>query len=379
MSKTEFDPLALCVEGVRELKPYEPGKPISELERELGISDIVKIASNENPLGPSPRAIEAMRRELRNVALYPDGNAFALKRALAGYHGVDIDRITVATGSDHVLELVARVFLGPGRSAVMSRYGFAIYSIVSRAAGCELRVAEAHGPDHPTQPYGHAPASLLAAVDGTTRVLFIANPNNPTGTWMRAEELETLLERLPPGVVVLLDEAYYDYVAPFEPDYEDANALLARHPNLIVTRTFSKAYGLAGVRAGYALAHPGVTDLLNRVRLSFNPSSLAQAAAVAAVEDREHVKTTVELNRGELPGLESALREIGLATIPSVCNFVTVDVGRPAREVFQLLLREGLIVRPLDGYGLPTHLRISVGLPEHNRRVVAALRRVLER
>ncbi len=378
MNNGDFDPTDFCVPGVRELRPYEPGKPISELSRELGISDIVKLASNENPLGPSPRAIAAMREELAKVALYPDGNAFALKRALGEYHGVAMDRVTVGSGSDHLLELVARVFLAPGRSAVVSRYGFAIYSIVARAAGAELRVAEAHAPDHPTQPYGHDPAAIHAEADETTRVMFIANPNNPTGTWLRAAELESLLTKISRQTMVVLDEAYYDYVAPFESEYPNSRALLERHPNLIVLRTFSKAYGLAGIRAGYALAHPAVTDYLNRVRLSFNPNSLAQTGAVAALADLDHVRLTVESNRTELVKLDAALRGMGLATIPSACNFITADVGRSGRDVFNELLREGIITRPLDGYGLPNHLRISVGLREQNERLVAALVRVLK-
>lgn len=377
MSNADFYPAALCVSGVRELKPYEPGKPITELSRELGITDIVKLASNENPLGPSPRALEAMRGELANVALYPDGNAFALKRALASYHGVDMENIVVGSGSDHILELAARVFLAAGRSAVMSQFGFSIYAIVARAACAELRMAPAHAPEHPTQPYGHDHEAMAAAVDETTRVVFIANPNNPTGTWLRADELEALLSRLGRNVIVVLDEAYYDYVSPFEPAYPDSRALLDRYPNLVVLRTFSKAYGLAGVRVGYALAHPTVADLLNRVRLSFNPNSLAQTAAVAALADREHVRLTVEYNHKALPQLDEALQNLGLKTIPSVCNFVTADVGRPGREVFQALLREGVITRPLDAYGMPRHLRCSVGLSEQNERLVATLGHIL--
>lgn len=369
--------LDYCVAGVRALRPYEPGKPISELERELGISDIIKLASNENPLGPSPRAVAAIRDSLADLALYPDGNAFALKRALAERLGVEQQCIVVGTGSDHILELIARVFLALGRSAVISRYAFAIYNIVSQAAGAELRIAEANPHDHARMPYGHNLANMAELIDATTRVVFIANPNNPTGTWVRRGELEAFLERVPRETVVLLDEAYFDYVS--EPDYPDGAALLAGHPNLIVMRTFSKAYGLAGVRVGYALANPQIADLLNRVRLSFNPNSLAQAAAAAALDDHEHLHRTVELNAAELKKLDAGLRGLGLKTIPSVCNFVTVDVEKPGREVFQALLREGVIVRPLDGYGLPTHLRISVGTPEQNERCLAALRKVLGR
>jgi histidinol-phosphate aminotransferase len=373
----EFEPLDFCVPGVRQLKPYEPGKPIAELERELGIRDIIKLASNENPFGPSPKALAVMRGMLGESALYPDGNAFALKRALADYHRIDSGSIIAASGSDHILELVARVFLGPGRSAVISRYAFAIYGIVSQAAGAELRVAEANPADHTGQPYGHNLDNMAAQVNAGTRVVFIANPNNPTGTWLDQGALRGFLQAVPAHVVVVLDEAYYDFVAPFVAGYPDGRALLDRFPNLVVMRTFSKAYGLAGVRAGYALAHPRTIDLLNRVRLSFNPSSLGQAAAVAALSDREHISKTVELNYSELAKLDQGLRALGLRTIPSVCNFVAVDMGRPGRGVFQALLSEGVIVRPLDSYGLPNHLRISVGLPEQNQRLLQALRKIL--
>lgn len=377
MTTQEFDPAQWCVPGVRQLKPYEPGKPIGELQRELGLDDIIKLASNENPLGPSPRALEAMRQALDEVALYPDGNAFALKQALAEFHAIEADRITVGTGSDHILELIARAFLGPDRSTVFARHAFAIYAIVSQAAGAELRIADAHAPDHPHQPYGHDVDALLAAVNGSTRVVFVANPNNPTGTYLMQAEIERLLAGMPRNTVVVIDEAYFDYAAPYAADYPDTRKLLERYPNLILLRTFSKAYGLAGVRIGYALASTAMTDCLNRVRLSFNPSSLGQAAAVAALADREHVRRTVELNHVELQTQDAALRDLGLGVIPSVCNFVTADMGRPGRELFQQLLREGVIVRPLDGYGLANHLRISVGLPEHNRRLIQALHKVL--
>ena len=377
MTSKTFDPTQWCVPGVRQLKPYEPGKPISELQRELGIDDIIKLASNENPLGPSPRAVEAMRAALDDVALYPDGNAFALKDALGEFHDIEVARITVGNGSDHLLELIARAFLGPGRSAVFARYAFAIYAIVSQAAGAELRVAEARPSGDAKQPYGHDVDTLLAAIDDSTRVVFVANPNNPTGTYLTQAELERLLEGVPETTVVVIDEAYYDYAAPYARDYPDTRALLERHPNLVLLRTFSKAYGLAGVRVGYALSTPEMTDCINRVRLAFNPNSMGQVAAVAALADREHVKRTVELNHEELRTLYDGVRGLGLDVIPSVCNFVTADVGRPAREAFQALLREGVIVRPLDGYGLGTHLRLSVGLPEHNRRLLDALRGLL--
>ncbi|HEX7965009.1 MAG TPA: histidinol-phosphate transaminase [Gammaproteobacteria bacterium] len=373
----EFDPLQFCMPGVRALHPYEPGKPISELERELGITGIIKLASNENPLGTSPKALVAMRAALDDTALYPDGNAFALKRALAEHHGTGTANILVATGSDHILEMVARAFLGAGRSAVISRYGFAVYSIVSQAAGAELIVADALPADHPKQPYGHDAAKMAAAIRPDTRVVFIANPNNPTGTWLDKRELAALLEKVPKDCLVLLDEAYFEFASDFTQDYPDGSTLLARFPNLIVMRTFSKIYGLAGARVGYALAHPKLVELLNRVRLSFNPNSIGQAGAVAALGDQDHIRETLELNRTELPKLDAGLKAMGLRTIPSICNFVTVDVGRPGRAVFQALLKEGVIVRPLDGYGMPDHLRISIGLAEQNTRLLTSLKKVL--
>ena len=375
----EFDPLRFCMPGVRQLHPYEPGKPISELERELGITGIIKLASNENPLGTSPKALAAMRAALAETALYPDGNAFALKRTLAEHHKVEPNSILVATGSDHILEMIARAFLGAGRSTVISRYGFAVYGIVSQAAGAEIRIAEALAKDHASQPYGHDLKQMAAEIRPDTRVVFIANPNNPTGTWVDKPALATFLEKVPTDCLVLLDEAYFEFASDFTKDYPDGSTLLSRFPNLIVMRTFSKIYGLAGARVGYALAHPKLVELLNRVRLSFNPNSIGQVGATAALGDTEHLKKTLELNRIELPKLDTGLKALGLKTIPSICNFVTVDMGMPGRPVFQALLKEGVIVRPLDAYGLPNHLRISVGLVDQNLRLLSALKKALGR
>ncbi len=373
MSEVDFTRYA--VEGVRRLRPYEPGKPIAELQRELGIDDIVKLASNENPLGPSPAAIAAIESGAVDVGLYPDGNGFELKRALAAHHAIDTGCITLGSGSDHIIELVARAFLAPGRSAVMAEHGFAIYAITTLAAGAELRVAEPLPPDHPSMPYGHDVDAIAALVDDTTRVVFVANPNNPTGTWFDRDAMDRLLAGVPPETLVVVDEAYFEFVE--EAAYPDARAMLDDHPNLVVLRTFSKAHGLAGLRVGYALASPQVTDLLNRVRLSLNPNSLAQAAAVAALGDVDHVRRTVELTRTERARVTSALDGMGLAVIPSVCNFVTVDTGRDGRAVFRALLERGVIVRPLDAYRLPNHLRISIGLPDQNERMLEALAAVL--
>jgi histidinol-phosphate aminotransferase len=373
----EFDPLQFCMPGVKALHPYEPGKPIAELERELGITGIIKLASNENPLGTSPKALAAMRAVLDESALYPDGNAFALKRSLADHHHVEPSSILVATGSDHILEMIARAFLGDGRSTVISRYGFAVYGIVSQAAGAEIRITDALPADHATQPYGHDLDKMAAAITPDTRVVFIANPNNPTGTWVGKAALSAFLEKVPKDCLVLLDEAYFEFASDFTKEYPDSSTLLPRFPNLIVMRTFSKIYGLAGARVGYALANPKLVEVLNRVRLSFNPNSVGQAGATAALGDSEHLQKTLRLNHAELPKLDTGLKALGLKTIPSICNFVTVDMGKPGRPVFQALLKEGVIVRPLDAYGLPNHLRISVGLVEQNLRLLAALKKVL--
>ncbi len=366
---------ALATEGVRGLTPYEPGKPIEELERELGITDSVKLASNENPLGPSPAALEAARRAAAHVARYPDGHGFALKQALSARLGVAPECITLGNGSNDVLDLVARAFLGPGRSAVFSEHAFAVYPIATQAVGARARVAPALPADHHSQPHGHDLEALYAAVAEDTRVVFIANPNNPTGTWVDRAGLRAFLERLSPEVLCVVDEAYAEYVE--EPDYPDAARWLTDFPNLIVTRTFSKIHGLAGLRVGYGLSHPEVAGLLNRVRQPFNVNGPAQAAALAALGDEAHVRRSRALNRRGLEQLQAAVRGLGLRWIPSVGNFLTVDLGRPAGPVYEALLRRGVIVRPVANYGFPNHLRVTVGTEAQNARFLEALTEVV--
>ncbi len=370
-----IDFASLATEGVRGLTPYEPGKPVEALERELGITDSVKLASNENPLGPSPAAVAAMQGALESVARYPDGHGFALKQTLSAHLGVAADCITLGNGSNDVLDLVARVFLGPGRSAVFSQYAFAVYPIATQAVGARARVAPALSPDHPEQPYGHDLEALRAAVAEDTRVVFIANPNNPTGTWLDRDGLRAFLASLPPEVICVVDEAYAEYVE--APEYPDATRWLATFPNLIVTRTFSKIHGLAGLRVGYGLSHPDVAGLLNRVRQPFNVNGLGQAAAVAALADEAHVLHSRALNQAGLAQLEEGLWGLDLKWIPSVGNFLTVDLGRPAGPVYRALLRHGVIVRPVANYGLPNHLRVTVGTEAQNARFLEALALVL--
>ena len=366
----------LAVQPVLGLTPYQPGKPIDELARELGLEadKIVKLASNENPLGPSPKALAAMQKALAETARYPDGSGFSLKHRLAAKLGVQPARITLGNGSNDVLDLIARVFLGPGRSAVFSQHAFAVYPISTQAVGAKARIAPAHDGSRGPR-YGHDLGAMLDRVADDTTVVFIANPNNPTGTYATTKELEDFLVALPERVIAVVDEAYFEYVE--RDDYPDALAWLGRFPNLIVTRTFSKAYGLAGLRVGYAVSHPQVAELLNRVRQPFNVNHLALAAAEAALDDEAHLQKTRELNREGLRQLEAAFERLGLDYIPSIGNFITVDLGRQAQPVFEALLREGVIVRPVTNYGLPNHLRVSVGTCEENEAFIAALTQVL--
>ncbi len=362
--------LEIAAQGIPGLNPYVPGKPISELERELGITGSVKLASNENPLGCSDKALAAIRGELDAVARYPDGGGFALRAALAEKHGVDAACITLGNGSNDVLDMIARVFLEPGRESLFSQHAFAVYPISSQAVGATLKMA-------PARDYGHDLDAMGALISDRTRVIWIANPNNPTGTWLRTGELRAFIESLPKNVMVVVDEAYVEYVN--EPDYPDASAWLEDFPNLIVTRTFSKAYGLAALRVGYALSHRDVADLLNRVRQPFNVNSMALAAATAALEDRAFIERVVRVNREGMDQLITGFKTLGLPYIPSVGNFVAVEPGKPGAEVDQALLREGCITRPIANYGLPNHLRISVGLPEENQRLLETLGKVLQR
>jgi histidinol-phosphate aminotransferase len=364
----------LAVPGVRSLQPYQPGMPIAELERRYGVRNAIKLASNENPLGPSPLAMAAARAALLESARYPEGSGHLLRARLAALHGVDPATITLGNGSNDVLDMIARVFLGPGVEAVYSQHAFAVYPIAVQAVGATARVAPAHdGSRGPA--YGHDLAAMRSLVGPATRVVFIANPNNPTGTWLGEEELRDFVTGLPDHVMVVIDEAYFDYVA--AADYPDTTRWLGECPNLIVTRTFSKAYGLAGLRAGYAVSRPPVAQLLNRVRQPFNVNSLAQAAALAALDDAPHLEKSIRLNREGMQQLVSGFRRLDLSFIESVGNFVAVDMRGPAAERYERMLRRGVIVRPIANYGMPNHLRVTVGLPEENARFLDALEQVL--
>ncbi|MEN8176322.1 MAG: histidinol-phosphate transaminase [Pseudomonadota bacterium] len=363
--------------GIPGLAPYVPGKPVEELERELGIADSVKLASNENPLGPSPLGVRAAREATSTIHLYPDDTAFRLRKRLARLHGVQPGQLIFGSGSSDILAMVAQTFLHPGVNAVYAAHSFAMYAIYTQAAAAEGRVAPALAADHPLQPYGHDLDAMLSLVDGNTRVIYIANPNNPTGTWLAAADLKTFIERVPEQVVVVLDEAYTQYVQ--EPEFPDGIPWIAEHPNLLVTRTFSKIYGLAGLRVGYGMGNPELLEVIARVRHPFNVGSIALAAAEAALEDESFIQRSVQTNRVGLEELMAGCAALGLDTIPSVGNFLCVAFDRPGRAVYEELLRQAVIVRPVDNYGLPNHLRITVGTAAENQRLLEALRVVLGR
>ncbi len=365
------DYLELAVPGVRTLQPYQPGKPESELRREYGLSRIVKLASNENPLGPSPKALMAVREALSEIARYPDGNGFELKRSLSTRLGVPMAALTLGNGSNDVLELAARAFLTPDHEAVFSEHAFAVYPIVTQVVGATARIAKANSSDHP-MPYGHDLTAMQALINDRTRIVFIANPNNPTGTWLKTTELESFLAMVPAQVIVVVDEAYLEYV---EDHMDCPNALrwLDRFPNLIITRTFSKIYGLAGLRVGYAVSQPQIADVLNRVRQPFNVNSLALVAATAALDDTEHLERSRAVNGTGMRQMQEACRQFGLRWLPSAGNFLCVNVGRSGREVFLALLKHGVIARPVDNYGLPQYLRISIGSEAENARLIEVL------
>jgi histidinol-phosphate aminotransferase len=359
----------LAVPGVRSLVPYVPGKPVDELERELGLSNIIKLASNENPLGVNPKVIDAIQTSLPELTRYPDGNGFKLKSALADKHQVLPQQITLGNGSNEILELVARTFLTPELEVIFSQHAFAVYPLVTQAVGASARVV-------PAIDFGHDLSAMLAQVNQNTRLVFIANPNNPTGTLLSAQALEAFVADLPATVICVLDEAYYEYID----DAKRTNSVdwLQKYPNLIVTRTFSKAYGLAGLRIGYSLSSPEIADLLNRVRQPFNNNMLALAAAEYALSDKDFLEQTIAANNAGMIQLTKAFKAMNLEWIPSAGNFVSVDIKQTAQPIYQALLHKGVIVRPVANYEMPNHLRVSIGTEAENNGFIAALSEVLQ-
>lgn len=356
-------------EYIRKLSAYIPGKPIEEVQRELGVSEIVKLASNENPLGTSPKALAAVREALPSLNRYPDGSGYAVRRALAARHAVDIDQIILGSGSCEIIEMLARAYLADGDEAVISQQSFVMYELaVSQVNGRALVVPCAAGRRHDVD-------AMARAITPRTKLVYVANPCNPTGTYITREELDRLLSVAGESVLVVLDEAYFEYVD--RPDYPNGLDDLKAGRNVIALRTFSKIYGLAGLRIGYGIASPEVIALLNRVRSPFNTTSLAQAAALGAVEDDEWATRSRLHNLRELKFLEGELKRRGVRYVPSVTNFVLIEFGRNIKELFIEFQRQGVIIRPVGGPGLVNCARVSVGTREENEKFLAALDRIM--
>ena len=354
--------------GVQTLSPYQAGKPIEELERELGINNIVKLASNENPLGFPASAKQAIQNALDDLTRYPDSNGFYLKQTIAKKFGLQPNQITLGNGSNDLIELVAHTFASAQDEIIYSQYGFIVYPLISQAINA-TRV------EIPAKNYGNDLDAFIAAITPRTKLIYLANPNNPTGTFSSAVEISHFLQCVPREIIVVLDEAYTEFTAP--EDRVDSFALLNQFPNLVVCRTLSKAYGLAGLRIGYAVSSAEIADLFNRVRQPFNCNSLALAAANAVLQDDAFVAQVAENNRKGLQQLSQFFDAHGLSYIPSQANFIMLDLQQAAAPIYQALLHKGVIVRPLAGYGLPNHLRISIGLPAENQRFLTALTEVL--
>jgi histidinol-phosphate aminotransferase len=363
-----IDLRTLIPEWIQRLAVYPPGMPLEELEREYGVSGSIKLASNENPFGPSPRAVEAIAQALGSLHRYPDGSGFYLRHALAKRFGVSADGIILGNGSNDIIELAARAFLRPGDEAVMAEQAFVIYHMVVQATGALPRII-------PLRQFTHDLEAIARAITHATRLVFLANPNNPTGTIYKRDEWEDFLDAVPADVLVVADDAYADYVE--DPDYPDSLAYQRRDRLLLTLRTFSKIYGLAGLRVGYGVGPLEVVEVLNRIRQPFNVNSLAQVAALAALGDEAHVERTRRNNIEGLAFLRAACERLGRPYVPSWANFLLIEVGEGAR-VYEALLRRGVIARPMDVYGLPHHLRVTVGTPEENHRFVDCLAAVLE-
>lgn len=355
-------------QGVQSLSPYQAGKPIEELERELGITNIIKLASNENPFGFPESAKKAICAQLDELTRYPDSNGFELKQAISQKFKVNPEQITLGNGSNDLLELVAHTFASEQDEIIYSQYAFIVYPLVTKAINAIAR-------EIPAKNWGHDLNGFLAAINEKTKLIYIANPNNPTGNFLTEAEIDAFLAKVRSDIIVVLDEAYTEFTAADE--RVDSFGLLNKYPNLVVSRSLSKAYGLAGLRIGYAVSSPEIADLFNRVRQPFNVNSLALASAIAVMNDDAFVQKVAENNRQELQRYEAFCQQYGLEYIPSKGNFITIDFKQPAAPIYDALLREGVIVRPIAGYGMPNHLRISIGLPEENARLFKALVKVL--
>jgi len=363
------DYLDLALPDIAAMQPYQPGKPIEELERELGISDIIKLASNENAMGPSTKVLDHLST-LSELSRYPDGNGFALKQSLARHHDLDPSLLTLGNGSNDILEFVARIFVTNKHQVIYSKYAFAIYSLITQTIGAE-------GVETPAKDWGYDLEAIQAALTEKTRLIYIADPNNPTGTCLDTDKLKQFMDALSDNIIVLLDQAYYEYA--LGQAYSNCIEWVEEYPNLVVSRTFSKACGLAGLRVGYSVSHPNIVDLMNRIRQPFNVNSLALTAAEVALSDKEHIQKSIEFNQTGMRQLIAGLDSMDISYIPSRANFVCIDLQQPSMNIFNQLLKEGVITRPLGDYDMPNHLRVTVGLKEENERFLSALSRVMEK
>jgi histidinol-phosphate aminotransferase len=353
---------------IMEIKPYVPGKPIEEVERELGITNVIKLASNENPLGPSPLAVEAMTATIPKVSIYPDGNCYYLKNALSAHLGVAMDHLIVGNGSDEILKLITEAFLNEGEEAVVGNPTFSEYDFSVKIMGGKTVAV-------PLKDHVHDLSAMRDAVTDNTKLVFVCNPNNPTGTTVKRQKLAKLIDSLPQGVITVLDEAYYEYVT--DPDYGESLDFVHQGKDVIVLRTFSKIYGLAGLRVGYGVARPDLIGSLLRVKEPFNVNMMAQAAALAALEDGEHVERSRTVNEEGKKYLAAEFTRLGLTYAPTQANFIWVNIAADCRTVFNKLLGRGVIVRTGDIFGAPDVLRITVGTPEQNERLIGMLEEVL--
>lgn len=361
--------MSLVPAHIAAIRPYVPGKPMAELERELGLSSTIKLASNENPLGPSPKVLRAVKAHVAEINRYPDGSAFELTRALAAKLEVPAESILLGNGSNELIDIAVRTFLRPGEQVVSAAGAFVVYQLATQAAGGQNVVV-------PMREHTHDLPAMAAAVTAGTRMVFVANPNNPTGTWVAERVVDRFLAALPPGVIAVFDEAYLEYVS--RRTFPDMLRRVRAGQPVLALRTFSKAYGIAGLRIGYLVGPPEHVAEMNKVREPFNTNHLAQVAAVAALADERHLRRVVRLNRRERERLGAAFAELGLDVVPSEANFLLVGVRRDGNALYQELLRRGVIVRPVANYGYPRHLRITVGMPEENDRLIGALRESLE-
>lgn len=359
---------SLANEHILGIAPYEPGKPIEELERELSVHDAIKLASNENPLPPSDRVRDAISNAIVHLNRYPDGSGFYLRQALAKKHGVSQDQVVLGNGSNELIELLVRTFLRPGDEAVVPHPSFVVYPMIVQAAG-GIRVMVM------LKDYRMDLEAMARAVTPLTKIVFIANPNNPTATMVTADEVETFMGRIPDRTIVVFDEAYMEFA--FGPDFPDTLNYVKQGRRVVTLRTFSKATSLAGLRVGYGIADADAISLMNRIRQPFNVNSLAQVAALAALEDEAHVLECVRMNEAGRHYLYEEFKTLGIRYVPSRANFILVDVGRSAADIYQKLLQQGVIVRPMTPFGMETALRITVGTPEENRKLVKALKAVL--